>query len=133
MPKFQLSIINNQMLADVFILKDILQQPLVVKALFDTGATSSCITTTFAKQLELIPLSKRVVNTAGGPKDCDVFKLKIAFPFPTNNKNKIRVEPINEIEVVEINDNLIWKVIIGMDIIQQGVLVVSNGNYIFSL
>jgi hypothetical protein len=94
-----------------------------VKALFDTGATSSCITTTFAKELELIPLSKRVVNTASGPKDCDVFKLKIAFPFPTNNKNKIRVELINnEIEVVEINDNAIWKVIIGMDIIQQEVL-----------
>ncbi|MDR3195366.1 MAG: retroviral-like aspartic protease family protein [Endomicrobium sp.] len=104
-----------------------------MKALFDTGATSSCITTALAKQLELNPLSKIVLNTANGPKDCNVYKLKIAFPFPTNKKNKIRLESPNEIEVSEINDNPIWKIIIGMDIIQQGILVVSNGNYIFSL
>jgi hypothetical protein len=64
MPKFQLNIIDNQMLADVFILKDVSQQPLVVKALFDTGATSSCITTTFAKELERIRINSFIKESS---------------------------------------------------------------------
>jgi len=54
MPKFHLAIINNQMLADVFVFNPgrsvDTQSPAIIKALFDTGATGSCITSRLAKE-----------------------------------------------------------------------------------
>ena len=135
MPKFHLPIIDNQMLADVFVFKGEENNPphAIIKALFDTGATRSCITSQLAKQLTLIPQSKiQILAAHGKPKDCNVYKLKVGFPFPAPN-NGLRVEIPSEIEVAEIDDNPVWKMIVGMDIIQQGVLVVDSGNYIFSI
>ena len=135
MPKFHLPIVDNQMLADVFVFKpgnSDERQPCLVKALFDTGATGSCVTSELVKTLALTPVSKSQVATANGIKDCNNYRLRIGLPFPAPN-NKFRVETPSEVIVAEIDDNPIWKMIIGMDIIQQGVLVVDSGNYIFSL
>ena len=135
MPKFHLTIVSNQMLADVFVFKPGSpdnQGPAVIKALFDTGATGSCITSRLVKDLKLTPVSKSPITTANGIRDCNNYKLKIGFPFPAPN-NSYRVETPSEIIVAEIDDNPIWQMIVGMDIIQQGVLVVDSGNYIFSL
>jgi predicted aspartyl protease len=133
MPKFHLPIFKNQMLADVFILDDntsgVKSQ---VKALFDTGATQTCITQELANFLNLNPIGKTQINTANGTIDVNVYKIKIGLPFPVSN-NKIRIEAPEEILAVEVSNNPMWKIIIGMDIIQKGLLIVDNGNYIFSL
>ena len=135
MPKIHLNIVNNQMLTSVFVFKPSSadrQNPVRATALFDTGATGSCVTSRLVQELGLIPVSKSSVITANGIRACNNYKLKIGFPFPTPN-NSYRVETPSEIIVSEIDDNENWQMIVGMDIIQQGVLVVDSGNYIFSL
>ncbi|MCL1856039.1 MAG: hypothetical protein FWF84_00110 [Kiritimatiellaeota bacterium] len=134
MPKFHLQVIENQLLADVFVFKndDEGKPPIAVKVLFDTGATRSCITAGLAKELALVPKSKIPITGVHGVRDCNVYKLKMGLPFPAPNRG-MRVEVINEVEVSEIDDNPVWSMIVGMDIIQAGVLVVEGDNYIFSL
>jgi len=134
MPKFHLQITEDQLLADVLVFAggDVGKPPVAVKALFDTGATHSCITTSLAKRLALSSNAKTTVTGLHGARECNVYKLKMGLPFPVPGIG-MRIEMINEIIVSEIDDDPMWQMIVGMDVIRQGVLVVEGDNYIFSM
>ena len=131
MPKFNQSIIKRQMLFDVLISTSADSRNVPAKALFDTGATCSCITARLAKNLCLTPVSKNTIFTANGTKDCNTHMINVGLQFPQGNSQKTEI--INGIVVVEIDDNPAFEMIVGMDIIQQGILIVDGGNYIFSI
>lgn len=49
-------------------------------AIWDTGATATSISTSLAKELILIPLSKVKVHTAGSTYNSNVYKIDILLP-----------------------------------------------------
>ncbi|MDR0675812.1 MAG: retroviral-like aspartic protease family protein [Elusimicrobiota bacterium] len=133
MPRFQLPIINNQLIADIFIIntKEISLKNQPVKALLDTGATQSCIVCNLARELNLQIIGKTEINTAAGITEANKYKLRIGMPFLM--ENNLRVEAPPEVEVTEIPEQPTFSVILGMDIIRQGILIISGKTYIFGL
>lgn len=129
MPKITLPTINNQLLADAFIIND--NMPFTktpVKVLFDTGAMASAIIKRVAKQLNLIPISQTRLQTPAGLSISNIYEINLILPL---NKSEINFE--QKIKVLEIADNTNFDIIIGMDIISLGVLIVSDNTFIFSV
>lgn len=89
-----------------------------INALWDTGATKSVITSTTVSQLGLIPIGITKVNHAGGCSDSNTYLINIVLP-PNVGFAGIMVS-----ECPEIGGG--FGVIIGMDIISQGDLSISN-------
>ena len=89
-------------------------------ALWDTGATGTCISTDVAAQLGLIPTGKKNIQTPSGSSQVNTYLVTITLP---NNVN---------ISDVEVCDSAIGSqgigVLIGMDIITKGDFSVSNYN-----
>ena len=96
------------------------------RALLDTGATYTGITSRFAKSMSLESLKTKNLNTANGMKDCPIYSLDIIFP-----KDKI----FENLEVVEITDDQQYDIVIGMDIIKMGDIAITHvdGKMMFSL
>lgn len=96
---------------------------LIHTALWDTGATNTCISYNIVKQLKLEPISKAKARTPAGPYVAAVYAVKIALP------NHLIVGPIRVMEADIETDALI-----GMDIIGDGDFAISNnkGNGVFS-
>lgn len=92
-------------------------EPVEVIAIWDTGATHTCITEKLAKKLGLIPTTKRETKTAGGSKVLDVYIVDIGLP----NRYKIKSVQVSAVEIHNGVDALI-----GMDIIGAGDFAVSN-------
>ncbi|MGI6475657.1 MAG: retropepsin-like aspartic protease [Candidatus Dojkabacteria bacterium] len=97
-----------------------------LKAIWDTGASHTCITEKLAQELKLIPISKRDTNTAGGIKIVNVYIVDIQLP------NKLIIPSI---QVSAVNLPNTADALIGMDIIGLGDFSVTNyqGNTVFSL
>lgn len=137
MPKFTLPLNNqNQLIAPVIIILDNNMPPkdtLQARALFDTGANVSCITEYGANHLKLKPIGKVPVVTASQNIFRSKYKIKISLPFPTNDPYTVRMSEILNIEVLEIQNNPNFDIIIGMDIINLGLLIVSGNTFTFSL
>ena len=137
MPKFTLPLNNqNQLIAPVIIILDNNMPPkntLQARALFDTGANVSCITEHGATHLQLKPIGKVPVATASQNISQNKYKIKISLPFPTNDPYTVRMSEILNIEVLEIQNNPNFDIIIGMDIINLGLLIVSGNTFTFSL
>lgn len=87
-----------------------------VKAIWDTGATNSCISETVSKDLNLLPLGFVEVQTAGGKVNAKVYVVDIYLP------HKVRVEEVRMTEVPLTGCDIL----IGMDIISLGDFAVSN-------
>lgn len=96
------------------------------KALWDTGATGSVITSNSAKELGLKPSGIAKVNHAGGVSDANTYLVNIYLP------NHIYFHGVKVTECPDVVGN--FGVIIGMDIISQGDFSFTNpkGNSIFS-
>lgn len=96
------------------------------KALWDTGAMKTCISTELAQNLLLVATGKKDIRTPSGTKTVNTYLINIILP--------------NEIEVpdIEVCDSAIGAqglgILIGMDIISQGDFAVSNfqGNTAFT-
>lgn len=87
MPKITLNLINNQLLADAFIMQDNeIKTP--VKILFDTGVTVSAIIGKLAKQLNLITISKTRLRTPTGLSIVNIYEINLIIPL---NKNEINL------------------------------------------
>lgn len=101
-------------------------QILETKALWDTGATGSVITSNSAKELGLKPTGIARVNHAGGEGDANTYLVNIYLP------NKIYFRGVKVTECPDVVGN--FGVIIGMDIISLGDFSFTNpkGNSIFS-
>lgn len=88
-----------------------------VKALWDTGATNSAITSSLAKKLKLLPIGKAQVEYGGSTAITNVYLVNIFLP------NKFII-PFNQ--VTECKDSTKFDLIIGMDIINRGDFSITN-------
>ena len=93
---------------------------LVVIALWDTGATNSCISMDVVKKLELVSTGKIPMGTPSGRRIADTYLVDIVLP---NNV------PVDDLMVCdsEIGAQGIG-MLIGMDIITKGDFMVNNYN-----
>lgn len=86
--------------------------------IWDTGATTTCITAEVANKLGLIPTGTAVTSTAGGDKECNTYCIDIILP------NDVIIRNLNVFEV-HLNDG---DALIGMDVIRFGDFTISNFN-----
>lgn len=95
-------------------------------ALWDTGATRTCISEEVVKKLELIPTGKMNIKTPAGSGQVNAYLLNIILP------NNVRIPDVMVCDS-EIGSQGIG-VLIGMDIINIGDFAVSNyqNNTVFS-
>lgn len=91
-----------------------------VDALWDTGASCSCISHSVVSSLGLIPVGKRNVITPSGRKTYNTFSVDVALP------NHLVCEDVlvNDSEIGEQGLGML----VGMDIINRGDFCVSNFN-----
>lgn len=89
-------------------------------ALWDTGATGTCISTTVVKSLNLIPTGKKNIRTPSGQSIVNTYLINILLP------NNVRISDVEVCDSEIGNQGL--GVLIGMDIITQGDFAVSNYN-----
>jgi predicted aspartyl protease len=88
-----------------------------VRAIIDTGATGSVVTTALSKELGLIPISKRRVIGINGEKTCNVYLVDLFLP------NYI---PFTALEVTEGELAGDYRALIGMDILGHGDLALTS-------
>lgn len=88
----------------------------IAKALWDTGATSSAITSEFAQKLGLKPIGKTYVNHADGTSLTNVYSVNVYLT------DDIRFQFIQATEAI-LKD---YDILIGMDIISHGDFSISN-------
>jgi len=89
-------------------------------ALWDTGATRTCISNKVVKDLELMPTGKMDIHTPAGIKSVNTYLLDIILP---NNV------PVKDCVVCDSDiGNQGLDMLIGMDIISLGDFAVSNYN-----
>ena len=102
------------------------REVLKVPALWDTGATNTCISNQVVEELALVPTGKKNMHTPSGSKEVSTYLINIKLP---NNVN------MNDIEVCDSDiGNQGIALLIGMDIIGLGDFSVSNyqGHTVFS-
>lgn len=91
--------------------------------IWDTGATSSCITKNMASRLALIKVGETKVKGVHGIKDnVSVFAIKIIL----NNENVTFTLAVTECD--QLLDDNSAELLIGMDVISQGDFIISNLN-----
>lgn len=91
-------------------------------AIWDTGATTTCITQNVVKKLDLKPISITKVTTGEGVFDRNVYLVNIYLP------NKVTIPYVKVVEVSDLTQDINDKVevLIGMDIIAMGDFSVTN-------
>lgn len=99
-----------------FINIPISQPSLTVKGVWDTGASSSCISKQVAQTLGLVPTSKTIISTANGEFETNVYIVDLWLP------NRVMV---TDIAVVEADMNS-TQLLIGMDVISLGDFTISS-------
>ena len=92
----------------------------VARALWDTGATGTCISKDVVEKLQLIPTGKKNIKTPSGSSIVNTFLVSIILP---NNV----IVPNIEVCDSEIGDQNV-DVLVGMNIITMGDLAISNYN-----
>lgn len=89
-------------------------------AIWDTGASCSCITKSAVEQLQLTSFNKTVVHTANGKRECDVYKADLFLP------NGVCFDMLNLTECSDLSDKC--DILIGMDIIGAGDFAIAEDN-----
>lgn len=85
-------------------------------AVWDTGATMTCISSNIVRALELIQLGKQSNSTAGGIVESPIYCIDILLPNNVAANNFI----VQEVELIDCD------LLIGMDIISHGDFSISN-------
>lgn len=88
-------------------------------ALWDTGATNSCIKNSIAVRYSLPVCRQLVCRGAYGKKKVNSYLVSLLLP---NN------DLIHEIELISCDDSILVDMLIGMDIITRGELIINNYN-----
>ncbi len=88
--------------------------------IWDTGATGSAITESFAKKLGLVPITKANVKGVHGNELVNVYAIRIIL----NNTNVVFTLKVTECK--SLTDNNIAEMLIGMDVITQGDFSITN-------
>ena len=108
----------NALRNEAFIIVDNGAKSKQVIALWDTGATGTCISTDVAKELSLIPSGRQIIKTPSGQKEVNTYLISVGLP------NHVTIEGIQACET-EIGNQGIG-MLIGMDIIGLGDFSVTN-------
>lgn len=90
-----------------------------VSAIWDTGATQTCISTHIVKELGLTAIGYETVHTANGITDVGQYIVDVVLP----NRINVKGARVNEFTGGPSIDMLI-----GMDIISKGDLSITNAN-----
>lgn len=90
------------------------------KAIWDTGATGSVITTKASEALRLKPISQMLVHGVNGSSVQNVYLVSITLP------NNVTISPVRVTECKDLNGH--FDVLIGMDILGNGDFAVTNSN-----
>ena len=93
---------------------------IAVRALWDTGATSTCISMDVVAALGLVPLGKQKILTPSGISSANTYQVDILLPNNVMAKDIVVCD--SEIGAQKIG------MLIGMDIICEGDFAVSNFN-----
>lgn len=91
-----------------------------VDALWDTGATNSCISNEVVEKLQLIPTGKIYIKTPTGIGERNTYLVDIYLP------NNVRIKDLKVIDSEIGSQNI--GMLVGMDIIGSGDFAVSNFN-----
>jgi hypothetical protein len=92
-----------------------------ITRIWDTGATSSAITKSFAKSLGLIPIGYTRVHGVHGFQDgINIYGVRIFL----NNPKMTFILQVTECEQLADNDTAMF--LIGMDVISKGDFAISN-------
>lgn len=108
----------DQLMSDVVLNCD--NKSISVKALWDTGATNSCISTDVVHKLSLVETGKRNMLTPSGTATRNTYLIDVMLP----NKVSITDLVVADSEIGEQNIGLL----IGMDVIKRGDFAVSHFN-----
>ena len=90
--------------------------PVVVKAIWDTGAYGSVISPRVAEELGLMPVGVKPIQTANGTCEAYAYVVDVMLP----NKLVIRGVEVSE------SDLKVCDALIGMDIISMGDMKITN-------
>ena len=90
--------------------------PVVVRAIWDTGAYGSVISPKVAQELGLVPVGVKPIQTANGTYEAYAYVVDMMLP----NKLVIRGVEVSE------SDLKVCDALIGMDIISMGDMKVTN-------
>ena len=90
--------------------------PVVVKAIWDTGAYGSVISPRVAQELGLMPVGVKPIQTANGTYEAYAYVVDMMLP----NKLVIRGVEVSE------SDLKVCDALIGMDIISMGDMKITN-------
>lgn len=90
--------------------------PVVVKAIWDTGAYGSVISPKVARELGLVPVGVKPIQTANGTYEAYAYVVDMMLP----NKLVIRGVEVSE------SDLKVCDALIGMDIISMGDMKITN-------
>ena len=114
---FKYDILSRRLISDgVIIYYE--NKGLDVRALWDTGATNTCISEETAKKLAMIPTGKINIKTPSGTKEKYTYMVNIALPNHVGVKELVVCES-------EIGNQGI-DLLIGMDVILLGDFAISN-------
>lgn len=93
-----------------------IRMPIVVKAIWDTGAYGSVISPRVAEELGLLPVGVKPIQTANGTYEAYAYVVDVMLP----NKLVIRGVEVSE------SDLKVCDALIGMDIISMGDMKITN-------
>ncbi len=93
--------------------------PIKAKAVWDTGATNTCINTRIVKALNLFPISKTKISSVNSEEIVNVYLVDIYLP------NKVIIQNVRVSEPSGLNS---CDVLIGMDIIIIGDFSITNAD-----
>ncbi|MDR3000534.1 MAG: retroviral-like aspartic protease family protein [Fibromonadaceae bacterium] len=97
-----------------------------LKALIDTGASCSALSSAVIKQLALEPVGESLMNTPSHSKvPCKIFDIRMIMP------DNVRVKSVLVIEAPLEGQNI--QCLIGRDILGLGILVYNGQEGLFSL
>jgi len=86
------------------------------RALWDTGATGTVISSKVVEQCDLLPIGVKTTHTANGQRLCNEYLISLILP------NKILVPDIRVIDATLFG----FDVLIGMDVITLGDFAITN-------
>ena len=90
-----------------------------VKAIWDTGATNTVISSAIALRLGLIPTGKATARDANREYESNTYIVDIGLP------NRVMIESV---QVTEANNLGTYDLLIGMDLIMIGDFAITNAN-----
>ncbi len=96
-------------------------------ALIDTGASLTAIAPQLADAMGLVPVGRRILDTAAGTRRANAYNFTLGFQMPS--VGGLAQPPLflqNEIYGIDFTKGMAFDVLIGMDILSTGDLKISS-------